>query len=49
MTLADEERAAYLALKKAIALDGDIRFIARGDPDLRALIHREPFAGLVAG
>ena len=49
MTLADEERSAYLALKKAIALDADIRVIARGDPDLRTLIHREPFAGLVAG
>ena len=49
MTLADEERAAYLALKKAIALDADIRFIARGDPDLRGLIRREPFAGLIAG
>ena len=49
MTLADEERAAYLALKKAIALDSDIRFIARGDPDLRVLIEREPFAGLIAG
>ena len=46
--LAGQTTGAVAPLKKAIALDPNIRMIARQDPDLRSVIHTNPFAKLTA-
>ena len=46
--LAGQRTGALIPLKKAIALEPDIRILARGDPDLQSVINRPPFARAVA-
>lgn len=47
--LAGQRTGALIPLKKAIALEPDIRILARGDPDLQSVINRAPFSKVVAG
>ena len=46
--LAGQTTGAVAPLKKAIALDPNIRLVARHDPDLKSVIHTNPFARLTA-
>lgn len=46
--LAGQRTGALIPLKKAIALEPDIRILARGDPDLQSVINRAPFSRVVA-
>lgn len=46
--LAGQTTGAVAPLKKAIALDPNLRMIARQDPDLSSVIHTNPFAKLTA-
>jgi Flp pilus assembly protein TadD len=47
--LAGQRTGALIPLKKAIALEPDIRILALGDPDLQSVINRAPFSKVVAG
>lgn len=47
--LAGQSTGAIIPLKKAIALEPEIRILALKDPDLQSVIHRYPFSDLVSG
>ncbi len=47
--LAGQTTGAIIPLKKAIALEPEIRILALKDPDLQSVIHRYPFSDLVSG
>lgn len=47
--LAGKVRSAVQPMKRAIALDPDIRVVAMQDPDLKAIIHKAPLAKLFSG
>ncbi len=46
--LAGQRTGALIPLKKAIALQPDIRILALGDPDLQSVINRAPFSKVVS-